>query len=133
MKFLTKRKDGGGESTVTGYWLVEIKWLFSIVLIRFDGKSREAFHTHAFNCISWVLSGGLLETMLRGRNRTHLPSWLPFVTRRSDFHKVDSVGTSWVLSIRGPWAKRWEEYLPQSDEFLALESGRAIVDRRSSA
>lgn len=29
MKFLSKAKDGGAESTVTGYWLVEIKPLLN--------------------------------------------------------------------------------------------------------
>lgn len=128
MKFLTKRKDGGAESTVTGYWLVEIKWLFSICLLRFDGASREAFHTHAFNCFSWVLRGGLLETFLDGRVRYHPASWLPFVTRRTDFHKVDSgSGTTWVLSFRGPWARRWKEYLPHSEEIVTLTHGRKVI------
>ena len=61
MKFLFKAKDGGPESKVTGYWLIESKRWFSIALLRFDEGSREAFHTHAFNAISWVLWGELLE------------------------------------------------------------------------
>jgi len=54
-------KDGGPDSTVTGYWLIESKKWFSIVLLKFEGKSREAFHTHAFNAISWLLKGKLIE------------------------------------------------------------------------
>lgn len=34
--FLTKRKDGGDKSSVVGYFLIAIKPLFSIVLLRFD-------------------------------------------------------------------------------------------------
>lgn len=45
MKLFTARKDGGEASTVTGYWLVEAKRLFSACLLRFHGKSREAFVT----------------------------------------------------------------------------------------
>lgn len=132
MKLFFKSKDGGAESTVTGYWLIEWKRLFSIVLLRFDGESREAFHTHAFNCISWVLKGCLREIFLKGRwgscTIPHRASWRPFVTRRSDFHKVSSIpGTTWVLSFRGPWARRWQEYLPDQQSFVTLESGRKIV------
>lgn len=132
MKLLTKRKDGGPESSVTGYWLIEAKSLFSICLLRFDGRSREAFHTHAFNCFSWVLRGRLretfLDTFLEGQAVEHRASWRPFVTRRSDFHKVDSPdGTTWVLTFRGPWKGRWREYLPKTDEFVTLTHGRQAV------
>jgi hypothetical protein len=128
MLLFKKRKDGGGESTVTGYWLVELKSLFSALLLRFDGASREAFHTHAFNCFSWVLKGGLTETMLDGRVRRYRPSILPFVTRRTDFHKVDSdEGTTWVLTFRGPWADRWQEFIPGYDRFVTLTHGRRVV------
>ena len=128
MKLFTKRKDGGTESTVTGYWLVEIKSLFSICLLRFDGRSREAFHTHAFNCFSWVLRGELFETFLDGRTVTHRASLVPFITKRSDFHKVSSPeGTSWVLSFRGPWCRYWKEYLPAARKHITLTHGRAVI------
>jgi hypothetical protein len=97
MKFLARRKDGGGESTVTGYWLVEIKSLFSICLLRFEGKSRNAFHNHAFNCFSWVLKGRLKETHLYGDVAYHHASPVPFVTSRKHFHRVDSATpVTWV-------------------------------------
>lgn len=128
MKFLTKRKDGGPESTVTGYWLVEIKSLFSVCLLRFDGDSREAFHTHAFNCFSWVLSGSLVEHFIGGEIRHHPASLRPFITLRTDFHKVSSPGrSSWILSFRGPWVKNWREYHPTTDEFITLTDGRVVL------
>lgn len=128
MKLLKRMKDGGKESSVTGYWLVEIKSLFSIVLLRFDGASREAFHTHAFNCLSWVVKGELSEQFLHGPVKPHKASWRPFVTRRDHFHKVASVpGTTWVLSFRGPWSKTWHEYLPNENRFVTLSNGRIEV------
>jgi hypothetical protein len=51
MKFLSKCKDGGPESPVTAYVLVEIKSLFSVMLLHFSG-TREAFHSHAFNALT---------------------------------------------------------------------------------
>ena len=129
MKLFARRKDGGGESTVTGYWLIEVKSLFSICLLRFDGASREAFHNHAFNCFSWVLKGELIENFLDGRERQHPASWRPFVTRRTDFHKVSSVqGSTWVLSFRGPWASRWREWRPLEGRLVTLTHGRREVE-----
>lgn len=77
MKFLFKSKDGGPDSNVVGYWLVESKKLFSIVLLCFNKGSREAFHNHAFNAISWVISGRLDECIKNKygyKNELILPS-----------------------------------------------------------
>lgn len=124
MKLLKKMKDGGPESTVTGYWLIESKHLFSALILKFDGRSREAFHNHAFNCFSWVLKGKLTETMLDGSVRCYKPSLIPFITTRTDFHKVDSDGKTYVLTFRGPWAKTWNEF---TDKLITLKSGREII------
>lgn len=128
MKFLYHGKDGGPDSVVSGYWLAEIKSFFSVALLCFEDGSREAFHSHAFNSVSWVISGKLFEEFLDGKGRPHVPSWRPIITRRQDFHKVHSQGRTWVLTFRGPWSKQWEEYLPKEKQFVTLESGRKIVD-----
>lgn len=137
MKFWKKMKDGGAESTVTGYWLIEAKSLFSIVLIKFEGKSRDAFHEHAFNCVNWLIKGKLFEQRLSPNREKYgtdvrftkwrFPSWKPFVIRREDFHKVDSDETSWVLSFRGPWVDTWKEYLVGEKRFRTLTHGRKEV------
>jgi hypothetical protein len=125
MKLLETSKDGGAESTVWAHWLFEIKSLASAVLLRFENGTRDAFHNHAFNCISWVLSGKLEERHLDGRVQYHYPSWKPVITRRETFHQVCSFGRTWVLSFRGPWAKTWEEI--ENGEEKTLTNGRRVV------
>lgn len=124
MKFFKKMKDGGPESTVTGYWLIECKSLFSICLLKFEGPSRRAYHTHAFNCISWLLKGKLVERMYHYKKVRNIfyPSFVPFITRRTDFHKVDSDGTSWLLTFRGPWKSTWNEFVNNKE--ITLTNGR---------
>lgn len=131
MKLLSIAKDGGKESTVTGYWLIEIKSLFSIVLLRFDHGSREAYHSHAFNCISWILKGQLEEkhlgkSPLSSHTEFHYAGFKPIITKKKTFHKVYSHGTTWVLSFRGPWAKEWKEYV--DGEEITLTHGRKVVE-----
>lgn len=124
---MMKGKDGGPESRVWGYWLIELKKWFSIVLLRFEDGGREAYHSHAFNCFSWVLSGHLTEMHKDGGVQCHRPSWRPFGTYRDTFHKVVSVGDTWVLSFRGPWAKTWKEFLPCDGKEVTLTHGRKEV------
>ena len=126
MKVFTWGKDGGPESTVSGFWFIEIKSLFSIVLLKFEGESRAAFHNHAFNSYSIILKGKLYEKMLNENVFSHRPFKL-ITTLRSTFHKVDSFDTTWVLSFRGPWAKRWNEWNPVTEEYITLENGRKEV------
>jgi hypothetical protein len=124
MRFFYLGKDGGERSTVWGYWLVEIKWLFSIVLLRFEDGSRDAYHEHAFNGVSWVLSGRLVEYVLGSHAVTYTPSLWPIFTPRERFHQVCSRGRTWVLQFRGPWRSTWREYLPNEKRYVTLANGR---------
>lgn len=125
MQFLRVNKDGGQESNAHAYWLIEIKCLFSIALIKFSGKSRECFHNHAFNSISWLLRGGLKEEFLDTSKPANIyrPSFIPIFTKRVTLHKVSSVGDSWAITFRGPWSKTWLEHNEEEGTY-ALKSGR---------
>lgn len=127
-------KDGGPESHVR-MWGLECKRFGSILVLRFEQGTREAFHTHAFNATSWVLTGTLVEQSLPEKN---FPLWKdllsgaderglsmfttwagfgasfqPIRTDRRRFHRVagGSQG-AWVLSFRGPWWTGWRELDP---------------------
>jgi hypothetical protein len=131
MKFFSYEKDGGKESRVWGLFIVEIKSLFSIVLLHFKDGSREAYHSHAFNSLSWVLKGKLTEFLYSGRINVYIASRVPIITRRANLHMVKSTGDTWVLSFRGPWAKTWHEVIPGAnggpDRILTLIHGREVI------
>lgn len=130
-RLLATTKDGGPESRVWAYWLFAWKALFSIVLLRFEDGSRDAYHDHAFSCFSWVLSGRLSEIRI-GWDEPGVyerrASWRPFVTRRTHLHKVVSHGRTWVLSFRGPWARTWREQLPSGAQRI-LTHGRVELSQ----
>lgn len=135
MRLFSTGKDGGYESTVWGFWLIEWKRFFSVVLLCFEDGSRDAYHNHAFNSISWVLRGRLTEHHLHNlaKRVVYTPSWRPVITRRTTFHKVVSQGRTWVLSFRGPWAKTWEEYRYQhtpGERYVTLTHGRRQIEAR---
>jgi hypothetical protein len=130
MKLFKIMKDGGKESKVWGFFAVEIKRLFSVVLLRFEDGSRDAYHSHAFNSVSWVLKGSLTEHRF-GYNTpwVYTPSLRPVRTDRSNMHRVVSVGNTYVLSFRGPWINEWLEYIPATNEYVLLTHGRKELDR----
>lgn len=137
-RLLWKAKDGGPDSNVTGYWLIECKRLFSIALLKFAPGSREAFHSHAFNALSWILRGKLREEVLIdgdfdlvGSYYVDLPaSFKPVYTPRDRTHRVYSEGTTWAITFRGPWAKTWREFfqpkLGRKGKWVTLSDGRVV-------
>jgi hypothetical protein len=127
MKLFKVAKDGGPESHTTGLFVLELKRLFSIVFLHFEDGSRDAYHTHAFNAISWIFKGKLVEHELDGTVKTYRPSLIPIITTRDTFHKVVSEGDTWAFTLRGPWLKKWREYIPSDKRFITLTNGRKIV------
>jgi predicted metal-dependent enzyme (double-stranded beta helix superfamily) len=125
MRIFQTAPDGGKDSGVTALFLIEVKSLFSIAILRFKDGSREAYHDHAFNAMSWVLKGRFIERKITGEETLYEPSLKPKVTKRDCFHKVISQGDTSVLTIRGPWSKTWHEY--KNNEMITLTHGRQVV------
>lgn len=119
-----KYKDGGIDSHVSG-WFIESKRFATAALLHFAPGSREAFHSHAFNCISLILGPGYLEEhFYDGRIRVHRPGKV-LRTYRDDLHKVYSHGDVYVLTLRGPWRASWLDVV--NDKAYELTHGRRVV------
>jgi len=129
MKLFTKCKDGGPQSPVDGYFLIEWKSVFSIVLLKFNKGGRENYHTHAFNAWTWFLFGDLIELRKRltgASTYRYSFSLIPKFTPRSNNHRVIAFRDSWCLSIRGPWSKYWTETTP-TGEVIKMTHGRKVI------
>jgi hypothetical protein len=128
MKLFKKGYDGGPDSGVTGYWLIELKPLFSVVLLKFSPGSRESFHSHAFNAVTFWLKGKILEEDLNTQTKPWAPSLRPKLTRRNKFHRVIAGPEgAWAISFRGPWSRMWQEY--KDDRLINLSNGRVEVNQ----
>lgn len=123
MKFLQKSPDGGKDSGVTGFFVVEVKPLFSIVILRFNKGTREAYHSHAFHALTFWLKGRVREEHLNGETKWFSGGMLKY-TPRTVFHRINALETSYAISFRGPWKNTWKE--SRSGEFVTLTHGRKI-------
>ncbi len=126
MKFLSFAKDGGPESHVTGFFLIEIKSLFSIVILQFKEGTREAFHSHAFNALTFWLSAAAYEEFPKAKAKYWKGGQWKF-TPRNLMHRVRAIVDSYAISFRGPWKETWNEYLPEQDKTVVLTHGRKVV------
>lgn len=124
MRVFSWAKDGGPQSPVDAFFVCEFKSLLSIALLRFNCGGREAYHTHAFNALTWFLYGDLEEYTIDGCTNVYKRSLFPKVTLKTRCHRVYANKTSWCLTIRGPWAKTWTEVI--NGKQVTLTHGRVI-------
>lgn len=126
ISILKKASDGGKDSGVTAYWLIEWKGLFSVGFLRFSEGSREAYHSHAFNAVTWWLRGEVEEHFKDGGEVCKwTPSFKPKKTPRKCFHKVYALKETWALTFRGPWVDTWQEF--KNGKLVTLRKGRIPV------
>jgi len=138
-RILTKRTDGGKDSKVFAYFLIEWKPFFSICLLNFGMDSlRRNYHSHAFNAITWWLKGEVVEETVKFSchedgcdpiyfQKTFKPSLTPKFTRRNKMHKVIPQKPNWAISFRGPWLNEWDEFDPDTNKTTTLTYGRKVV------
>lgn len=127
MRLFQKVKDGGDKSTVDAYFLIELKGLFSIALLKFNKGSRENYHNHAFNALTFFLCGEAYEYKVN-RPRWRYKRFRFKYTPRDNMHKVYAYSNSWAITFRGPWKDTWKEFNPMTLETTTLTHGRRIVD-----
>jgi hypothetical protein len=126
-RFFYKKPDGGNDSGVTGYFLIEWKPLLSIGLLHFKKGSREAFHSHAFNAVSFWIKGKVTE--IKHPNNTSLnfsQGFKPKFTPRNNFHKVIAHEDTYCLTFRGPWLDYWYEF--KNNKLIILTHGRKVIN-----
>lgn len=138
-KIFYTKPDGGNDSGVKAYFLIEWKILFSIGILRFNKGSREAYHSHAFNALTWWLKGSVTEarlncvfdgegTLIRKNEddkKNFKPSLIPKITLKSNCHKVIAHETTYALTFRGPWKNTWNEL--KDNKWVTLTHGRKLI------
>ena len=124
-RFFYTKPDGGKNSGVTAYFLIEWKVLFSIGILHFKEGTREAYHNHAFSALTWWLKGKVTEIKLEGTEKDFDPSFKPKYTSRDNFHKVKALKDTFALTFRGPWKDTWKEY--RKDKYVTLTHGRKEI------
>jgi len=120
------KPDGGNDSGVTAYFLIEWKILFSIGILHFKRGSREAYHNHAFNALTWWLKGKVTEEKIDKTTKDFKPSFIPKYTSRDNFHKVIAHEETYALTFRSCWRDVWLEY--KNNKYIVLTHGRKIIN-----
>lgn len=110
-RLFTIRDDGGINSGVSAFFIIEWKPVFSIAFLKFKEGSREAYHSHAFNALTWWLKGQVLEEDYFSKSSVpYGASFIPKFTSRYKTHKVIALVPTYAITFRGPWKNTWKEF-----------------------
>ena len=127
--FFKTSYDGGPNSGVSGFWLIEWKMVFSLVFLKFNKGTREAYHNHAFSALTfWIWGGPVTEHHIDGTKIDWYPSLFPKYTPKTCFHKIETHNDTYAFCIRGPWDETWKEYREIDDLFIKFGHGREIIE-----
>lgn len=130
LKLFEKCKDGGPQSPVDAYVLIEWKRAFSVLFLKFNKGCREDYHSHAFNALTWFVKGNLVEERLaqdKVQYKRYTLSVLPKVTLKDNLHRVKAYKDSWCFTLRGPWQDNWTEFNETTRETIHLTKGRKVT------
>ena len=136
IKFLTAKKVALGKGNVTQYTLIECKELFSIIFYRWNTIDQVRFHTHAFNAHAFLLRGFYHEKVISdGKiiDKT-VNQWLkPRFLARNYCHSIGyAKPQTMTLVITGAWQETWQEYFPDTNEWVTYSWGRKKIDTMNS-
>lgn len=121
------KPDGGKDSGVTGYFLIEWKVLFSVAILHFNKGGREAYHNHAFNAVSFFIKGNATESKYNEQRVNNFKfSLKPKYTPRDNFHRYEAHTDTYCLTFRGPWLDYWYEI--KQNKKIIMTHGRKILN-----
>ena len=111
-KILHKDKIVLGMGSIDRFTLFEFKPLGGIILNRFNTKTQDRFHTHAFPAVSFMLRGYYRECVLQPNGLEYYVTIKPGIRYIPTYYNhqiLDSSTNALSITVMGPWGWSWSE------------------------
>ena len=136
IKFFKSKEVALGVGSVTQYTVFECKQLFSIIFYRWNTVDQVRFHTHAFNAYAFLLRGYYEEKVIKDNkiiNKTVNQLFKPRFLARNYCHSIGyAKPNTMTLVITGRWQDTWQEYFPDTEEWVTYSWGRQKTNKVKS-
>lgn len=113
-----------GVGNIKRFTIIEIKYLFGIIVNIFNTDNQDRFHSHAFNAFSWMIRGYYYEEVIVSETdpSKYHPYWLgvSVITKKIEksrfipknyIHKITKSSPNAIsITFEGPWDKNWNEF-----------------------
>ena len=100
-----------GEGYVDRWTLFENKKIGGIYFHHWKTIKQDRFHTHAFDGIVWLISGGYVEERIENgvSYRKTIKPGLRFIPKDYNHKILQAEPWTFSLLVAGPWAQTWTE------------------------
>lgn len=100
-----------GVGNIKRFTIIEIKYLFGIIVNIFNTENQDRFHSHAFHAFSFMIKGYYYEHVIIGTEcvtkKIEKSRFIP----RNYIHKITkSTKNAMSITFEGPWESTWNEY-----------------------
>lgn len=100
-----------GVGDIRRFTIIEIKYLFGIIVNIFNTTDQDRFHSHAFHALSWMVRGHYFEDVLENNavisKKIERSRFIP----KNYIHKITlSTPNAVSVTFEGPWGSTWNEY-----------------------
>lgn len=100
-----------GVGDIRRFTIIEIKYLFGIIVNIFNTTDQDRFHSHAFHALSWMVRGHYFEDVLENSavisKKIECSRFIP----KNYIHKITlSTPNAVSVTFEGPWGSTWNEY-----------------------
>jgi hypothetical protein len=100
-----------GVGNIKRFTVIELKYLFGIIINTFNTDTQDRFHSHAFSAFSLMLRGHYFEEVIEdGKVITKKIEKSRFIPKNY-IHKITkSSPNAMSITFEGPWESTWNEY-----------------------
>jgi len=126
-KILHFDKTSLGVGDIQRFTILEIKYVFGIIINIFNTTDQDRFHSHAFHAFSLMVRGHYIEDVIDGNNivtkKIEKYRFIP----RNYIHKIKGSSKNAIsITFEGPWESTWNEYF-DSGRIKTYTWGRKVL------
>ena len=125
-----------GKGCVIRYTFFECKWLCSIYLHCIKTETQDRFHTHAFNALAFILTGGYKEAQKDGIGRdasvtehSFVAPTVRYIPRLLNHQLLQAQPDTITVLVTSPWSHLWTEETVDGSHVRLLTHGYREVMR----
>lgn len=126
-KILHFDKTSLGVGDIQRFTILEIKYIFGIIINIFNTTDQDRFHSHAFHAFSLMVRGHYFEDVIDGNNvitkKIEKSRFIP----RNYIHKIKGSSKNAIsVTFEGPWESTWNEYF-DNGRIKTYTWGRKVI------
>lgn len=116
-----------GVGNIKRFTILEIKYLFGIIVNIFNTTDQDRYHSHAFHALSLMIYGYYYEDVIIDNKIVTKKIQKSRFIPRNYIHKITHSSKNAIsITFEGPWERTWNEYF-DNGRIKVYTWGRKVI------